>query len=372
MKTILLIAKTLSLDDGQGRYAHGLIRELSKKYKLIILSGCLEGAEVLDNSNLEIHKIPDLYVLNSFAGPFIYFFKTLKFYFKADFVHILTDLPYYILFSPAVWFKIKPLFITFHGTYGVEHLEKGWKKNILKAACRKAEKIICVSNFTKNEILKRADLKNLMVINNGVDYHKWQIDYKTAKPSQKIILGVGALKSRKGYHISIPAVAKAKEKYPDLKYYIVGNQGDKNYFQKLKNLIKQNQLENNVIFLEKIFDKDLILLYYQTDLFLLTSVNIGSKFEGFGLVYLEAGACGKPVIGAYGCGAEDAIRDNYNGLLVPQNDIEKTAEAILKILDNQNLAEKMGENGRQRAQEMDWSNLIKEYIKTYSSSVFQK
>jgi len=69
--------------------------------------------------------------------------------------------------------------------------------------------------------------------------------------------------------------------------------------------------------LENVSNQELIKLYYQSDLFLLTPIYVeGSKFEGFGLVYLEANACGKPVIGTYGCGAEDAIKDNYSGFLL--------------------------------------------------------
>jgi len=54
--------------------------------------------------------------------------------------------------------------------------------------------------------------------------------------------------------------------------------------------------------------------------------------------------------------------------LVPQNDIHKTAEAILKLLDNFELAKKMGENGEKRAQEMDWENVVKKYIEIYESN----
>lgn len=361
---ILLIARTISVKEGQGRYAFSMIEELSKKNKLIILAYELEGKEkFINNPNIEIRQIPDLYTLNNFIGPIKYFFQTLKFSFKVDLVHILTDFPYYILFFPFSWLNVKPFFITFHGTYGVRYLDNGWKKFFLKIAYKKAKKIICVSSFTKKEILKRVKLSNTVVINNGVDYNKWQINQSVSKFLDKSILGVGALKERKGYHISILAIAEVIKKYQNLKYYIVGDQSDKNYFNYLKNLIKEHHLENNIIFLENISDQHLIKFYYQADLFLLTPVNVGSKFEGFGLVYLEAGACGIPTIGTYDCGAEEVIENGVNGLLVPQNNTEKTAEAILKILDNPQLAKKLGEKGRWRAKEMSWQNMVKQYIK---------
>ncbi|MFH1997677.1 MAG: glycosyltransferase family 4 protein, partial [Patescibacteria group bacterium] len=90
-----------------------------------------------------------------------------------------------------------------------------------------------------------------------------------------------------------------------------------------------------------------------------------NDFEGFGLVYLEAGACGKPVIGTYDCGAEDAIINNVTGFLVSQNNIKETTNIILRLLDKPGLAQKLGKNGKKRAKEMDWNNVIKEYIREY-------
>ena len=113
----------------------------------------------------------------------------------------------------------------------------------------------------------------------------------------------------------------------------------------------------------------MIDLYYQADIFLLTPITINdSIFEGFGLVYLEAGACGKPVIGTHDCGAEDAIVDGVTGLLVPQKNIKKTTEAVLKLLDDPNFAKKLGENGKKRARQMSWDNVIKKYIKVYENN----
>ncbi|MBU4360492.1 glycosyltransferase family 4 protein, partial [Patescibacteria group bacterium] len=235
----------------------------------------------------------------------------------------------------------------------------------IKKSFEKANKVFCVSRFTQKEIFKKINLKNTLVINNGVDYNKWQIDNPPHTLKEKMILGVGALKPRKGYHISIPSIVTAKKKYSNLKYYLVGDQSDKNYFNQLKELVREHNLKNNVIFLEKISDNDLIKLYHQANLFLLTPVNINSNFEGFGLVYLEANACGKPVIGTYGCGAEEAITDRFNGLLVPQNNIEKTSQAILSVLDNPVLAEELSQNGLNQAQKMDWSNMVEQYIKVY-------
>ncbi len=164
-------------------------------------------------------------------------------------------------------------------------------------------------------------------------------------------------------------MAEVKKKYKDVKYYIVGGRPPEIYLD----LVKKYNLEENVRFFENISDEELIKLYYEADIFLLTPIVINNNdFEGFGLVYLEAGACGKPAVGTFNCGAEDAIIDGVTGLLVFQNDIKKTAEAALKLLDNPKLAKKLGENGKIRAKEMSWENVAKRYIKEYKKLLLTK
>ncbi len=333
MKKILIITKTLSLNDGQGRYSVDMINQLKKHYELSIFT---------------FDKI--------FSLRFI---KSLR---SANFVHCFSDYPYCLIILLCICRK--EFFITVHGTYGVLPLDKIKSKFLLKLAYKKASRIFCVSSFTQKEILKRIKLNNTTVINNGVDFKKFQIENQK-NDKEKIILSVGALKPRKGYHVSIPAVAEVKEKYHDIKYYIVGGRPEKKYLD----LAKHYNLEKNIKFFYGLSDKELIKLYYECDVFLLPSITKNNNdFEGFGLAYLEAGACGKPVIGAYGSGAEDAIINQKTGFLVPQNDVQKTAEAVTKLLNNPKLAQKMGENGKIFARKMDWDNVIKEYIKVYDNN----
>lgn len=332
MKKILIITKTLSLNDGQGRYSVDMINQLKKHYELSIFT---------------FDKI--------FSLRFI---KSLR---SANFVHCFSDYPYCLIILLCICRK--EFFITVHGTYGVLPLDKIKSKFLLKLAYKKANKIFCVSSFTQKEILKRIKLNNTIVINNGVDYKKFQIDQPRTEKG-KIILSVGALKPRKGYHVSIPAVAEIKKKYPEIKYHIVGGRPTEVYLR----LVENYGLKENVKFFYNISDKELIRLYCECDVFLLPSITKNNNdFEGFGLVYLEAGACGKPVIGAYGSGAEDAIINGETGILVPQNDVCKTTDAILKLLNDSGLAKKIGERGNVFAKNMDWENVIKNYIKAYDN-----
>ena len=364
---ICFLSKSLDIRGGIGRYTRDIVENISRQkgVEAIVLT------EKKSGHKLEKAILRPSLLLRDLLNLFVNVFKIRKYIKKCDIVHALDGYPYGVIIALANIGINKKLIINGVGTYSVLPLDESIKKFLLKLAYKKADKILCISKFTENQILKRVKLDNVIVINLGVDYDKFAKPHKniygTIQKRKTILSVVGGLKRRKGLHISISAVAGAKKKYTNIKYYIVGSQtDDREYFNELKNLVRKYNLEENIEFIENLSDSNLINLYYKSDVFLLTSININDNdFEGFGLVYLEAGACGKPAIGTFNCGAEDAIINNATGLLVPQNDIQKTAEAILKILDNPELAKKLGENGRKRALQMSWDNVVKKYIKEY-------
>lgn len=374
MKKILIITLSLSESNGLGRYSRALIKQLSQSYQLVIFSG-REEIEKLDQfSNCQFFlDLPPFPNFHKIRNPFIFLKLLFKIYRQAknvEFIHAFMDYPHSFLAAVTAKLLRVPFFLTANGTYSLRPFDH-FPDNVLnRFALKQAKKVICISRFTESEIKKRIKLNNTVVINDGIDFAKFASDTKSIKSDDKfgwpLILGVGILKQRKGYHITIPAIAQVKKYYPELQYLIIGAQWDLEYFNLLKDLMTKYSLEDNVKFLEKISDEELISFYYQCDLFLLTSVNVGSAFEGFGLVFLEAGACGKPVIGTFGCGAEDAIVNNETGLLVPQNNSEKTARAIKKILDDKQLAQRLGANGREHAAQMDWKNIAEKYRQLYN------
>jgi len=366
---ICFLNQDLDIKAGIGRFGRDIVDNISrqKDIKVIVLT------EKESGNRLEKAVLRESYLLRHFSNIFINALKIRKYIKECDIIHALDGYPYGVIATLANIGLRKKLIINGIGTRSVLPLDKPIKKNLLKWAYKKADKVLCISKFTEKQILKRIKLDNTIIINHGVNYKKFssygelvtnrQILKET---KEKIILSVGALKKRKGYHISIPAIAEVKKKHKNIKYYIVGGKPPKIYLD----LVKKYNLEKNVKFFQNIPDEKLIKLYYEADIFLLTPVVIDSNnFEGFGLVYLEAGACGKPVVGTCGCGAEDAIINGITGLLVPQNDIKKTAEAVLKILDNPELAKKLSENGKKRAQQMSWNNVVEKYLRIYKDAL---
>jgi len=369
MKKVLVVAENLSIDNGLGRYALDIVRGLINHYQVFILTSN-PGQTNWQRFNIPVFLLPSWIRLNNPIVNFIQSLRYLGLTRQVDFIHFCSDFPYCVLFSWIPFFN-KPRFISAHGTFSIAPLDHWLHKYSLRRAFKKAKKVISGSSFTKKQILKRVKLKNIIVINHGVDFNKfYRTDIIISKKNSQMLLGVGVLKNRKGFDISIQAVAQLKSEFPYLKYYIVGDQSNVEYFNYLKQLVTDNNLKEVVIFLKNISDEDLINLYYQTDVFILTPVVVkGNKFEGFGLVYLEAGACAKPVIGTTDCGAEDAVKDGYSGLLVPQNDVQATVQAIRKLLLNPDLARKLGANGSQLARQSDWDNVFKKYQAIYESFI---
>jgi len=120
-------------------------------------------------------------------------------------------------------------------------------------------------------------------------------------------------------------------------------------------------------YLEKIIKKQVRMFAYPFGDYNASIINIvkSQGFEGFGLVFLEAAAAALPVIGTLGNGIEDAVKNNYNGILAPQNDIEKTAKAITDIIKNENLTKEMSLNSVAWAEDHDWGKVVLKYLKAY-------
>ncbi|MFH1938389.1 MAG: glycosyltransferase, partial [Patescibacteria group bacterium] len=213
MIKICFLTNELSFKHGWGRYSIDLIKALTKKgYKSLVLVD--KTSKGNDLKEVESYKLLSSQRSNLIQPIFIWkdYLSVRKIVQDCQIIHSLIE-PYTLLASLLA--KNKLFFITAHGTYAPFLFDKSLLGYLIKKSFKKANKVFCVSKFTQKEILKKIDLKNTLVINNGVDYNKWQVDNPPSLLKEKMILGVGALKSRKGYHISILAIAMVKKKYPN-------------------------------------------------------------------------------------------------------------------------------------------------------------
>ncbi len=229
-------------------------------------------------------------------------------------------------------------------------------------ALRRAEKVIAVSSFTARELRARGIAQNrIEVIANGVD-----IDRFTPGPSdigllnrfglrgKRVLLTVGRLEIRKGHDRVIESLPLILEKHPDLVYMVVGSGKT---LDALRSLAELHGVSDRVIFVGAVSDSELISFYRTAEVFIMANRTLDDgDTEGFGLVFLEAGACRKPVIGGNAGGVPDAVSHGQTGLLVDGNSPVEIAAACCSLLDDPSLATRLAEAGLQRARESSWKS----------------
>ncbi len=331
------LTHTMNKKRGDGRFSSDIINEvISRGHEVVVLKAVDDGlmGEVVLGRGINIFKS-----LSKIS-------ELLK---DCDVIHVIDPYPYGVIAWLVNRNLKKKLIISALGTYAVAPLYRWRTSYLVRQTYKSAHKVVAISKFTKNKIQEKIKLNNLVIINPGI-----RLDGETPKriePSERFIMGVGALKERKGYHIALEAFAKISKEFPDLKYKIVADY-DKSYRDILDDIIKENNLKGRVEFFSEISDEELFKLYSSASLFVLTSINTADiHFEGFGIVYLEAARFGLPMIGTFDTGGEDAINNGKNGILVHQNNIEETAGAMRKILSDQGLWKQMSRES------IEWSKL---------------
>ena len=246
----------------------------------------------------------------------------------------------------------RPLIVTAHGTFVPKTVVRplvGW---LYRRAYRRA-RLIAVSDYTAAQVRAALPGADPLVIRNGVHFARFQAPQPDPGKQGPTVLASGGVKARKGTHVLVEAFAEVWRQMPDARLIVTGA-AEPGYRTRVEALIAQHGLGDAVRLAGMIPESELLAWYRHADVFALPSVNIGGKFEGFGLVFLEAGAAGLPAIGTRGSGVAEAIIDGDTGLLVPQNDAPALAEAILRLLRDPALRARMGAAGRAHAAQQDW------------------
>ncbi len=244
------------------------------------------------------------------------------------------------------------------------------KKRLLK----RCDKIICVSHFTRQQMisLHQTDPEKCTVLNNAVDpFMKLPLDF--TKPERllkkfwlteknQVIFTLTRLASTeqyKGHDQVIKVISKLKEKFPDIKYVLAG-QYDHQEEIRIQKLITQYAVDKEVILPGFIDERELSDYFLLADLFVLPS-----KKEGFGIVFIEALACGLPVICGNVDGSVDAIRDGELGTAINPDGLAELESALSEYLSNPLPDSKKQDLQKQcllHFNEMDYMNTIEKLI----------
>lgn len=249
---------------------------------------------------------------------------------------------------------------TFHGSELLVHCQKSRltaiNKHILIKSCRNSSLILANSNYTKN-LLEGFGVctSKVFVTACGVDWQKFSGAPTTQKARAKlgfsgrrIVFSLGRLDRRKGFNTVVKCMPNIRKKIPDVLYVIAG-QGPMSV--RLEKLVDELDLHDSVRLVGRISDEDVVNYMAACDVFAMPNrKETDGTVEGFGIVFLEANCCCKPVIAGRSGGAVDAVEHNRTGLLVDPYSQQSIEDAIETLLTNPQLAMKMGQQGRERVE----------------------
>ncbi len=228
------------------------------------------------------------------------------------------------------------------------------------------DRVVSISGFTTEQIVKQGFPRDHIVyLPPVIDTKQWMA--RTAEHAGKfVLLTVGRLSSDeqyKGHDRVIEAIPLIQTKLPEIEYRIAGRGDDQ---PRLEELAARLGVEDRVKFLGFVSEKDLPRLYNESHVFIMPSrVSLNPEKpegEGFGIVFLEAGIMGKPLIGPETGGSTDIIRDGDNGFNVDPGDPEMIADRVTRLAFDNNLRKTMGKNARRTVLEKFSRDRLPGYI----------
>ena len=207
------------------------------------------------------------------------------------------------------------------------------------------------------------DGKNVVIINPGVDQVS-EVPEKYLNEAEEILKGkkyriitVSRFDKRKNHEKVIMAVRNLKEIYPEIVYTCIGYGEEE---EKLKKLVIELKLEEQVTFLKDIPSDLKNALVSKSDIFVMPSIIYKKSVEGFGIAYIEAAQYGIPSIGGKDGGASDAIIHEKTGLICDGNKLEDVYSSIDNLFKNNKYLE-YGKEAKINAENFLWDRIIENY-----------
>ncbi len=363
-----LLTSGLSHSNGWAHYSLSLIGALQRQgiHTTIIAARNDDGQHGLDVlPRLPTVSPPDRFTLGRMAALALH--PRIRHHLQAcDLIHATAE-PYAPLAIALA--KQRPAFITVHGSYAHLPRVRRWPVNQIYRHAYGRAQLVCVSGYTQRVVQGIVPDAQTHVVVNGVDSTRFA-DLQRQPQRRPTVLTVGGVKRRKGTLELVQAIAKVRQTIADVQCIVVGTlTAEARYVQQVRAAIQQHDLTQHVQLLGFVDEATLRAWYAQAHLFAMPSVNDDWKFEGFGLVHLEAGSAGLPVIGTRGSGAEDAIADGVSGVLLdPAKLTQALPDAITRLLQNPDAAQRMGAAGRERAARYTWDAAASQLIALYQAS----
>jgi phosphatidylinositol alpha-1,6-mannosyltransferase len=377
---LLLISQDFPPDIG-GTQTYSLetaMRLAEKCDSFAVLAPRVDGCEELDDRlPFEVHRIPASHNTMSvkMAPTLVRLARTQGF-----------DTAFHVQWStaPASMFArkmgwLKRVFVAAHGRElllepfkNVPPIQNAFDK-LRVSTIRAADGLFPVSNYTVDLLKQTTGVngKQVRVIANGTDPDRFRpmdatgVRGRLGLNGHAVLLTVGRLVQRKGIDLVLRALPTVREEVPNIRYIVAGDGPEG---ESLPRLAAHLGLDDVVRFIGAVPYNKLPDLYNACDLFVMPSRPHFPNVEGFGIVFLEANACGKPVVAARSGGIPDAVIDGTTGLLVEPDQQDELTDAIVHVLRNPTIAKHLGQNGRRRVlEEASWDHVSDRLYETMAT-----
>ena len=339
----------------------GLARELSKNFMIKVFADYIENHKEFDEqATFSIERV---------GGP-----KLLRKYRKAYLIDEFIKNGKVNGIIADHWKSLEHLktnkkkYCLIHGKE-INHAKgSGINKRLLKVL-NNVEKVIANSKYTKNLAIEiGVKEENIIVINPGIDPIK-DLDQKSLEKVESLLkvktprlITVSRFDKRKNHQKVIMALRNLKQIYPDIIYICIGY-GDEE--ENIKDLVKELDLEGQVMFFKDISEDLKNALVAKSNIFVMPSTIYKSSVEGFGIAYTEAAQLSIPSIGGKDGGASDAIDHEKTGLICDGNNLDDIYSSINSMFENKKYLE-YGKNAKEFVSKFYWPNIIEQYKKILS------
>ena len=248
----------------------------------------------------------------------------------------------------------------------INHPKESSLNNRVVKVLNNVEKVIANSEYTKNLAIDNGVTKEkIVVINPGVNPVN-ELNKKSLEKVESLLkvksprlITVSRFDKRKNHEKIIMALRNLKQKYPDIVYICIGY-GDEE--DNLKKLVKELDLNLQVMFFKDISDDLKNALIAKSNIFVMPSIIHKKSVEGFGIVYLEAAQYGIPSLGGKDGGASDAIDHDKTGLICDGNNLEDIYSSLVSMIENKKYIE-FGKNAKEYVSKFEWKKTLEKYKK---------
>ena len=336
----------------------GLSRELSKNFMIKVFADHIEGHKDFDDqASFSIERVGGIKLLRKYRKA-----QLINEYIKENKIDgIIAD----HWKSLELIKTSKKKYCLIHSKE-INHPKNSSQNKRVISVLNNVEKVIANSQFTKNLAIEIGINKNkLIVINPGVDPAE-ELNKKTLDKVESILkikyprlITVSRFDKRKNHEKIIMALRNLKQIYPEIVYICVGYGEEE---ANIKRLVKELDLETQVMFFKDISNDLKNALVAKSNIFVMPSIISKKSVEGFGIAYIEAAQFGIPSIGGKDGGAADAIYHETTGLICDGNNLDNVYSSINSMLENKKYLE-LGKNAKEFASKFQWSKIIEEYKK---------